>query len=161
MYSGMSKTFLLGFVLIVLGGAALWVVAFRPQWPQFSLAQNSEVMLSSDVQSEVTRIDQQLAQKIRDFGEHGIDWQALTSPPQVAGSLAKASQATISAQVSTTPEELWRTLREEGSQAVLGTLAKNAEISVNTVSTEVMNEARYQYCVGVVQQYEALQEREQ
>ncbi len=154
----MSKTFLLSFVLILVGGATLWVVAFKPQLPSFSFAQNmSSAEVPTEVRSEVTRLDQQLAEKIREFGDRGINWEAITSPPQVASSLQQVSNATLSATVTTTPEELWRTLREQGSQAVLGTLAKNTEVSVNTVSNNIINEARYQYCVGVVEQYESMQ----
>lgn len=156
----MSKTFVLGFLLISLGGSALWVIAFQPQLPQFSFAQgSSDSFDSAKIESEVHRIDEQIAAKIRELSENGVNWNSLTDQ-SISTSLEKMSQSTVSATVSTTPEQFWKTLREEGSQAVLANLAKNAEVSVNSVSTNMVNEARYQYCTGVVKQYESLQKQE-
>ncbi len=143
--------------MILVGGAALWYVQFRPGFPDFSqaqtvTAQSDEVV--SEVRSEVTRIDQQVADQIRRVAEEGIQLPDWSQVPEVASTFQSASQATLSATVSTTPEELWQTLRDQGAQAVLGTVAQNAEVSVNNLSTDIMNEARYQYCVGVVQEYE-------
>ncbi|MCD8484690.1 hypothetical protein LRY65_04520 [Candidatus Woesebacteria bacterium] len=153
----MTKFFAFALILVGLGGAALWYVAYQLQLPDLTQAQTTapSMSVSTDaIQNEVKRIDQQIAAQIRKVGEEGIDFSMFSQVPQVASSFQQASQATLSATVSTTPEELWQTLREEGAQAVMGSLAKNAEVSVNDLSTDIMNEARYQYCVGVVEQYE-------
>lgn len=102
-----------------------------------------------DLSSSLTSIDESLAGQIRTWREDG--WQ----PPEILGavshSVQQAGQSTISATVSTTPEEMWQSFREQGAQAALGQVVESAEVSVNTVSQNVLNEARYQYCLGVVE----------
>lgn len=97
-------------------------------------------------------IDQSLAQQIRDWRENG--WQ----PPEILGSISQsveqAGNSTVSATVTTTPQEVWQSFREQGAQAALGQVAGSAEVTVNSVSQNVLNEARYQYCLGVVEAHE-------
>jgi hypothetical protein len=101
------------------------------------------------VAESLSSIDQSLAVQIRNFREQG--WQ----PPEILGSVSEsvqqAGQATVSATVTTTPEEVWQSFREQGAQAALGQVVNTAEVSVNSVSQNVLNEARYQYCLGVVE----------
>ena len=140
--------------MLVLAGGVLWYVAFQPENPLASKANMPQVpQVSVDTtmfRSMITNLDHTLAQGIRQAAENGISLPSVGSWQAVNG----LSEATISANFRTSPDELWKTFREEGSQAVLGGLAKNAEVTVNNVSTEVMNEARYQYCVGVVNEFE-------
>lgn len=98
-------------------------------------------------------LDREVASIIRQTASDGLQL------PQIGewSAVQNLTQATVSASISTTPEEIWKTFREQGSQAVIGGLAQNAQVSVNDISTDVMNEARYQYCTGVVQEYERQQ----
>lgn len=135
---------LLFIALVVLGLGAVAVqrgfIALpgsNPDFSQDATAQAAEV---------VGDIDQSLASHIRQWREAG--WQ----PPEILGSISSDVQnATLSATVSTTPQEVWQSFREQGAQAALGQVAQSAEFSVNAVSQNVVNEARYQYCLGVVE----------
>jgi len=145
------RKFLAAVIALIGVGGVLWYVAYRPQFPLASQARLPQVALNTtQLRSIIQDVDQSVANTIRRTAEEGISWPSVGSWSAVNN----LSEATISAQLSTTPGELWRTFREEGSQAVLGGLAKNAEVSVNNVSTQVMNEARYQYCLGVVEEFE-------
>jgi len=141
----------LGFVAILLGaGGVLWYLGFRPSNPLASRAEGLSLSGGTEsIRAIVTDLDHSVAQVIRQTTEDGISWPSVGS-----WSAVNLKDATISANISTSPDELWQTFREEGSRAVVESLANSAEMSVNNVSTQVMNEARYQYCVGVVEQYE-------
>jgi len=149
----------LSFVVMLLGaGAVLWHVQYRPSSPNFSQATSTLPIVSvSQLKDLGTNLDREVAAVIRQTAENGIQF------PQIGGwsAVQDMTQATVSATISTTPEEIWQTFREQGSQAVVSGLAKNAQISVNDISTDVMNEARYQYCTGVVQEYERQQNKAQ
>jgi len=148
------KRFLGIVVILILVGGVLWYIGYRPTNPLAGQAESLSLeMGSSKVKTIVTDLDHSIAKVIRKTTEEGISW------PKVGSWLAvnDFKEASISANVTTSPDELWRTFREEGSRAVMEGLASSAEMSVNNVSTQVMNEARYQYCVGVVEQYEQQQ----
>lgn len=146
------KQFLAWIVMILVGGGLLWLASQNPQMPSFLQASSSPDFSQVNVKETIQRFDHELAQVISDTAENG-----LTLPEVSYFKLENISQASVSAQVTTSPQELWETLREEGSQAVLKSLGSSAQVSVNNVSTEVMNQARYQYCRGVVDEYELQQ----
>jgi hypothetical protein len=153
LYTENVKRYLLIIVVLLLAGAGLWAVAYNPEMPAFSLAQYIPAISTPalpSVKHTVQDFDQNLAEVIRDTAKNGVTLPELSS----WSGLNQMAQSTISAQISTSPDELWQTFRQEGSQAVISGMAQNAEISVNNISTEVMNEARYQYCRGVVEEYE-------
>lgn len=143
----MIRFFLL-LLLVGLGGATLWIVKYSPQFPQFSFAAPS-VSVPNSVGQVAAETDKVVAQGIRDLAEG--KWKLPELPQSGIG------DASVSASVAVTPKEIWSAYRERGSQAVLDTVAQSAEVSVNTVSTKVLNEARYQYCLGVIEQYQQVQ----
>lgn len=95
--------------------------------------------------------DKTVAQGIRNVADGGFDVEQFLP----FDDFQRLGEATVSAQVSLTPEEVWRTFREKGSQAVLTSLGDNVEYQVNDISVSAVNEARYQYCKGVVEAYES------
>lgn len=135
--------------MLFLGGIALWWVANQPQRPSwlqaFKKPQNPQI----EVHQLVQQFDHELAEAIKNTAENGVDW-----PQFSTDQLKNWQQATVSAQVSTTPQELWEMFRQEGSQAVLDTIGQSAQVSVNDISAEMINEARYQYCQGVIEEYQ-------
>ncbi len=136
--------------LLIGAGMALWFSQYRPASPNLSQANEWSNFSLTKIQNVGSNLDHEVADLIRQTAKEGIKL------PQVSNwSVVKeVSQSTVSATISTSPEEVWKTFREQGSQAVIGGLAQNAQVSVNDVSADVMNEARYQYCVGVVDEYE-------
>jgi hypothetical protein len=137
-------------VMLLAAGAVLWYVQYRPAAPNFSQATTLPVISITQFKDIGTNLDHDIAEIIRQTAQNGIQL------PQIGqwSAVQNVTQATVSASISTSPEEVWQTFREQGSQAVVSGLAKNAQVSVNDISTDVMNEARYQYCTGVVQEYE-------
>lgn len=143
----MKIVWLLALVAVV-GGAAM--VAVKQGLIALPLPQ-------ADLQAEgaaqaaeyISGLDKSLATQIRQLRESG--WQ----PPEILGSISSgvegAAQATLSATVSSSPQEIWDSFRKQGAQAALGQVVESAEVSVNSVSQNVVNEARYQYCLGVVE----------
>jgi hypothetical protein len=103
----------------------------------------------TDITSSLASIDQNVATQIRTWREDGIE------TPEILGAVTQSvqniGQASISATVSTTPQSFWDSLRQQGAQAALAQVVGDAQISVNAVSQNVVDEARYQYCLGVVQ----------
>jgi hypothetical protein len=136
------------FLLLIAGGGLLWWIQFSPNHPSFSLAQYLPTS-PGGLQQTAADADKVIAQGIRSVAEGGIELKDIF--PLDLNSL---SQATLSAEVAITPEELWRQFRERGSRAVLDSVAENVEWKVNDVSAATVNEARYQYCKGVVETYE-------
>lgn len=143
--------------VLALGGAVLWGVQWygnvSKTWAQDGF-QPEEILTvpevsRQDVSSQLQSIDKQVAAAIRTWSDSGFDLG-------ITRQLDDAANATIAAEVRTSPAELWQQLRTEGSQAVMQSLAKNTEVTVNDVSTEVMEEARYQYCLGVIEAREQL-----
>lgn len=129
-----------------------WYGNVSQSWAQEGFSVKDAVAVpqvsGDDIKGQVKTVDQHVAKLIKTWSEEGVSFGI--SREQVD----QAANATLSAQVRTTPGEVWQTFREQGSQAVVQSIAKNAELSVNDVSTKVMDEARYQYCLGVVDTYE-------
>lgn len=147
----MVKIRFLLIVLVVLGaGGALWWVQNTPNLPQPSFAQLS-VNVPTNWRAAASLADRTIAQGIRGVAQNGIHFDQIVPIED----FRKLGQATVSAEVSLTPEELWQTFREQGSQAVLTTVGNKVEYEVNGVSATAVNEARYQYCKGVVDAYES------
>lgn len=140
--------FVLFALLIAAGVLGVWLVQNSGLPTQVS-AQSVSLPQKQAVLESLRGIDGQLAQQIRSF-----DTQSFTtfSLPQ---SIADASQATLSATFSTSPTQLWQDIRQNGAQAAVGTVMTQAKIQVGDISADVMNEARYQYCRGVVETYES------
>lgn len=135
---------ILSFAFVLVGAGILWWIKFSPAAPNLSFAQTpSSLSPTSDV---LEKLDTQIAGVIRKAAAGEI------SLPQV--NLESAMKSTVSATLATTPDEFFRQLREEGAQAALGTVAESLEVQAGAVSTQVLNEARYQYCRGVVESYE-------
>jgi len=145
------RRFLLVIWLLLIAGGVIWYIKYAPESPSLSLANFSgkTPQLDFSPQTFVKDMDSQLAETIRNVSQNGI------SLPQVGSSqvLNDVKSATLSASVSTSPEELWKTLREEGAQSMVSSLASNANVSVNDISADIVHEARYQYCQGVVDEY--------
>lgn len=136
-------------VVILFAGAG---VAFAVQRGIIALPNSfvsGKAVQESDISSSLASIDQNVATHIRTWREDGIE------TPEILGAVTQSvrnmGQASISATVSTTPQSFWDSLRQQGAQAALGQVVGDAQISVNTVSQNVVDEARYQYCLGVVQ----------
>ena len=144
------KRWLFFLVLLIGAGLVLWYVKYLPGSPPLSSASVSSRFSLAEIKRVGSNFDHEIAEIIRTTAENGIKLPEIGSFQAVK----QVSQATVSATISTSPEELWKTFREQGSEAVLSGLTKNAQLSVNDVSTEVMNEARYQFCTGVVAEYE-------
>lgn len=143
----MLRTKLGLFLLLLVGGGLLWWTKFAPDKPAFSLAQ--WLPQNNDWRQTAATADKAVAQGIRDLSEGKVQLGQLFPLD-----LTTIGQATLSAEVVVTPEELYRQFREKGSRAVLDSVAENVEWKVNNVSTAAVNEARYQYCKGVVETYE-------
>lgn len=161
MPKSLSKNLLpkLRYILILLVAmVGLWLFSQKPFDPAWLKAQdwNKINWQEIDLRQSIASIDHQIAEAITKTAQEGIKLPEVNNLPK----LDEVGSASISAQISTTPEEFWDTLREEGSQAVLSDLAKNAEVSVNNMSVQMMNEARYQYCQGVVKEYERQRQSE-
>lgn len=141
--------FSLALLLLVGAGAALWFIQYRPQFPSFSLASIS-TPAAPDWHDTVANVDKTVAESIRRFSSGEVKLEDLIALP----SIEQISEATLSAKVSTSPEELWQSFRQRGSQAVLEDLGGQIEYSINGVSATAIGEARYQYCLGVVEAYQ-------
>jgi len=149
--------FLLVIWLLLIAGGVIWYIKYAPESPSLSLANFSQRRpdLAFSPQSFVKDLDSQLADTIRTVSDNGIQL------PTVANSqmFNDVKSATLSASVSTSPEELWRAMREEGAKSVVSSLASNANVSVNDISADIVHEARYQYCQGVVAEYDRNKDR--
>lgn len=153
MYTGdMPRLVLVLFLLlVVLGGVATASKKFGDGLPITIAAPPVQLpQFSGGFQGIIHSLDEQGAELIRQASQGKMPWQNLNLSEKVT----EVSQATVSASVTTTPQELIETWKNEGSQAVLGAVASQAEVSLNGVSTAAVNEARYQYCLGVVKEYE-------
>ncbi len=140
--------FLMSLILIGAGAAAIWWIQFRPQAPQATQAQVQVPSFEQEsIKSVLGQVDTQVAGVIRGFGDGDFSLPKLQ--------VGSAMETTISAKFSTTPDQLLKQIREEGAQAALGTVAKNVEMQVGDVSSEFVDQARYQYCKGVVESYES------
>jgi hypothetical protein len=128
----------------------VWYIRYAPESPSLSLANLQGDKLSFSPQKFVKDMDSQIAQTIRSVSDNGIQLSQVGSS-QV---LNDVKSATISASVTTSPEELWKAVREEGAKSVVTSLASSANVSVNDVSADIVHEARYQYCQGVVDEYQ-------
>lgn len=131
----------------VIGGGVVvaWQNGLIPTNLNVPSSQEESLAYASE---QISSIDQSLATQIRQWREKG--WQ----PPEILGSVSsEIDNASVSATITTTPGEVWQSFREQGAQAALGNVARSAEVSVNSVSNNVVNEARYQYCLGVVESY--------
>ena len=144
----MWRTKLWLLLLLVFSGGLLWWIKFSPVKPEFSWAQYLPGSIDS-LQQTAADADKVLAQGIRSLAEGEVELRDIFPLD-----ISSFSQATLSAEVAVTPEELWRQFRERGSRAVLDSVAENVEWKVNNVSAATVNEARYQYCKGVVETFE-------
>ncbi len=144
----MWRAKLLLLLLIVGGGGLLWWIKFSPYQPTISLAQYLPSSTENLAQTAADA-DRVAAQYIRQLADGQV-----SLPDLFPLDLDSIGQATLSAEVAVTPEELWRQFRERGSRAVLDSVAENVEWKVNDVSAATVNEARYQYCKGVVETFE-------
>lgn len=145
------RFFFFALVLLGIAGGALWWVSAQPWAPPVLQARQPSVEVNTEsVRTQVESVDRTLANIVRD----AADGKFVASQTLWNNGVQQVQSASISAQFETSPKELWQTLREEGAQAVLKDVAQQTAVSVNGVSTEMITEARYQYCVGVVQQYE-------
>lgn len=145
----MRRFFFVIWLLLIVGGV-VWYIKYAPESPTFSLANFQGDTLSFSPQKFVKDMDSQIADSIRSVSDNGIQL------PQVGSSqvLNDVKSATISASVTTSPEELWKAVREEGARSVVSSLASSANVSVNDISADIVHEARYQYCQGVVDEYQ-------
>lgn len=149
----MRRLFFVIWLLLIVGGV-IWYIRYAPESPSLSLAnfQGETLDFTPDFspQKFVKDMDSQIASTIRSVSENGLQL------PQVGGTqvLNDVKSATISASVSTSPEELWKAVREEGAKSVVSSLAQSANVSVNDISADIVHEARYQYCQGVVEEYQ-------
>lgn len=146
--------FFLSLILVAGGAVALWWVQFRPQSPEAAQAQTSlteQIQFSQisegSAKDLLTQVDSRIAQVIRQVGAGQF-----SLPKFDVGS---AMDTTVSAKISTTPDQFLKQMREEGAQAALGSVAQSVEMQVGEVSTEFVDQARYQYCKGVVETYES------
>lgn len=137
------------FAFLLLGGGVWYWRStggtWPPQWPG-----RLAVSTDSTAGQVLGDIDSALAETIRQVASGSVHLPSLP----LSNWTERLSTATMSATVSTTPAELWQTLRAEGAAAVAQDLAQNAQVQVGNVSLDVVSEARYQYCVGVVDEYE-------
>jgi hypothetical protein len=145
----MRRFFFVIWLLLIVGGV-VWYIRYAPESPSLSLANLQGDKLSFSPQKFVKDMDSQIAQTIRSVSDNGIQLSQVGSS-QV---LNDVKSATISASVTTSPEELWKAVREEGAKSVVTSLASSANVSVNDVSADIVHEARYQYCQGVVDEYQ-------
>lgn len=135
-------------MLLAVAGVGAYTAFERGLIPTVIRVPTSQEESVAFASEHINSIDKSLASQIRGLRETG--WQ----PPEILGSVSSdIENATLSAAVNTTPGEVWQSFRDQGAQAAIGNVAKSAEVSVNTVSNTVLNEARYQYCLGVVQGY--------
>lgn len=136
-------------LLIVFGVFIAWWLINKQLW-------STDQLMSGNTQAAreyIAKLDTQLADKIKKTAENGISW------PKLPGSnvIEQASQASLSATYSTTPEKIWQDINQSGGAGVVQGIANDIELNVNDLSTQVIDEARYQYCLGVVEQYESQQ----
>ncbi len=148
------RRFLFVIWILLIAGGILWWIRYAPESPTLSFAQLRRPEIRFSPQEFVKNMDTQIAESLRNVRENGLQL------PEVGSSqvVNDVKNATLSATVSTTPEELWKTLREEGAQSVVSSLAQSANVSVNDLSADIVSEARYQYCLGVVDQHQQSQE---
>lgn len=106
---------------------------------------------SVQVKESMQELDGQVANMIRT--PSAINFEGL--PFRWPDAVTQASNTTMSATFSTTPAEFWQNLREKGAQEALGTVVSQAQVQAGEVSADIVNEARYQYCKGVVTAYES------
>ena len=136
-------------VLSVLAAVAVWkfhpalvaaapgLFSNTPQFPNFS-----EQLKGAD-QAGASFIKRLAAGEVKPL-------EAL--PKQLPASMV---EATISATLSTTPERMWEAYQSEGVVGAASELGSTAKFQAGNVSTAVAEEARYQYCLGVVESYQS------
>lgn len=140
-------------VVLLFAGAG---VAFAVQRGIIALPNSfisGKAVQETEISSSLASIDQNLATQIRAWREDG--WETPEILGAVTQSVQNVGQASISATVSTTPQSFWDSLRQQGAQAALGDVVGSTQVSVNTVSQNILDEARYQYCLGVVQAHDS------
>jgi hypothetical protein len=136
-------------VFLAAGAGAIWWVKTQGNDIPNVFASTQQLQ-NLEVGDTVRALDGQVANMIRtpnfNFSDVAITWpEAFT----------QAGNSTISATFATTPAEFWQNLREKGAQEALGTVVSQAQVQAGEVSVDVVNEARYQYCKGVVSAYES------
>lgn len=141
----------MAFALLLAVGAGViwWVRGAGHDIP--NIFANTSQLKELEVSDTVRELDGQVANMIRT--PTSIDLSNLDfSFPQM---VSDATNSTISATFATTPAEFWQNLREKGAQEAVSTVLTQAQIQAGDVSVDIVNEARYQYCKGVVTSYES------
>jgi hypothetical protein len=130
-------------------GVVWWVRNSGQDIP--SVFASSSSLDASQVKESMAQLDGQVANMIRT--PSAVNFEGL--PFRWPESVTQATNSTVSATFSTTPAEFWQNLREKGAQEALGTVVSQAQVQAGEVSADIVNEARYQYCKGVVTAYES------
>lgn len=146
--------FVLFALILAAGAGVIWTVRAAGKDIPAAFAQSlNQTMKMKDfeVGDSVRAIDGQVAGMIRT--PSGLNLNNLNfSLPQA---VTDATNSTISATFATTPAEFWQNLREKGAQEAVSTVVTQAQLQAGEVSADIVNEARYQYCKGVVTAYES------
>lgn len=148
-----QKVVVIMIIVGLIGGVALGsqlhnLDISRPSVPKFSMPK-----YSGNWRETFSNLDGKTAATIRQVAAGQVSWNDLI-PDQVQGFAGDAQKATISAQVSMTPEEIIQIVRTEGTAGLLKRLSEKSTVTVNGLSSSAMEEARYQYCLGVVESHE-------
>ncbi len=136
-------------LLLVIGAALLWGVQVFGGGASNAAAMNLSFS-QPDWRSSVQSLDEQVAQMIR-----SPQWRSGSMDFSLPEMVQSAASTTLSATFSTTPKEFWQSVRERGAQEAVGEVLTQAQLQAGAVSVDVVNEARYQYCKGVVSAYES------
>lgn len=134
---------------VVVAGVALW--RYYPTLAQAAPGWFSNDPQLPDVSSSLKSLDKSGAQFIRRLAAGEV--KPLESISEKV--TTSVSDATISATLSTTPERVWQAYQTEGVSGALGELGGTAQVQVGNVSAAAAEEARYQYCLGVVESYQS------
>ena len=136
--------FLLIFALLIGGGGAYYLLNNPGSLQAFT--QRISTGQNLDWSQAMKAADSTVANGIRAAARGEIKLpSALTNP------IHTVSSATISASIAITPQELSKLIQEKGAQGALSELTNRIQVSAGDLGANVIDEARYQYCLGVVQ----------
>jgi hypothetical protein len=142
--------FLFLFTLIIFGGAGYYLFHNPQILRAIGLTQPN--LSTVNLPTSLEGVDQAVANTIRSAASGN-----LKMPTIFSNTINQAANATVSATIAITPQELIKLIQEKGAQQTLAELSQRVQIQAGQVSTEAIDTARYQYCLGVVKAHDQTQ----
>lgn len=142
--------FLFLFTLIICGGAAYYLFNNPGALRAMGLAQPN--LDAIRFPTSLNQVDQTVANTIR-----AVAKGELKLPTLFSQTISQAANATVSATIAITPQELVKLVQEKGPQQTIEELTQRIQIQAGQISTDAIDTARYQYCLGVIKAHDQTQ----